>query len=85
MALENGHQDEDPFLVTGKVKTPPTKLGMVKAFRRIAVATGMTEVEAQGITRHALRPTEPQFMASTRSNLQMGRRNHLEVLERSTP
>lgn len=33
-AVENGHQDDDPLLVTDK----PTKQGMVKAFRRVAVS-----------------------------------------------
>ena len=62
-ALENGHQDEDPFLVTDKPKTPPTKQGMVKAFRRVAIAIGLSEEEAQNITGHMLRPMGAQFMA----------------------
>ena len=62
-ALENGHHDEDPFLVTDKSKTPPTKQGMIKAFRRVAIAKGLSEEEAQNITGHMLRPMGAQFMA----------------------
>ena len=62
-AVESGHQDENPFLVTDKPKTPPTKQGMIKAFRRVAITMGLSEEEAQNITGHMLRPVGAQFMA----------------------
>ena len=61
LARQNGHQDDDPFLVTSKPKQPPTKAAMVKAFRRVALALGHSEEEAQ--LGHVLRPMGAQFMA----------------------
>lgn len=62
-AMENGHMEEDPLIVTNQPKKTPTKQGMVKAFRRVAVALGLSEEEAQEITGHMLRPMGAQFMA----------------------
>lgn len=62
-ATENGNVEDDPLIVTDKPKKTPTKQGMVKAFRRVAVALGLTEEEAQEITGHILRPMGAQLMA----------------------
>lgn len=50
-------QDYGPLLVTKQHKVPPTKSGMVKTFRRVAMAMGYAEEDCQPSRCGALHDT----------------------------